>query len=181
MNARPCGLVVLAYGDSVVATLRSRARVADLAVADDLATAARLLVVLLDVTAAGAVEEAFAAALARFGRVDVVVNSATLGSPLGELEAVADADARGMFEANVWGARALEGFTEALAVEIDPAWNINGDTRAAMEAVWKVAQMDSPPTRLPLGMATLAAVKSRGEILLKSAEDTAHLSEGLGV
>ena len=45
---------------------------------------------------------AFAAAKAKFGRIDVVANNAGYAA-LGEVEAMAEADARGLFETNFWG------------------------------------------------------------------------------
>ncbi|KAF7302791.1 NAD-P-binding protein [Mycena kentingensis (nom. inval.)] len=121
-----------------------------------------------DVTIPSDITAAFAAAISKFGHVDVVFNSAGLAI-LGELEATPDDAARSLFEVNFWGALAVskeavrvfrdvnpagcggrllnvssgvgfggapltgmyaaskfavEGFTEALAREVDPAWNI---------------------------------------------------------
>ncbi|KAJ7207162.1 hypothetical protein GGX14DRAFT_535383 [Mycena pura] len=134
----------------------------------------RLLVVKCDVTKPDDVVAAFANALERFGRVDVVLNSAGTAT-LGEIEATPDAEARALFEVNFWGAlavsreavrvfrdlnptgaggrllnvssgngfvgmpllgiysarsptqavrAAVEGFTESLRLELNPAWNI---------------------------------------------------------
>ena len=62
----------IAQGHNVVATARRVEALADLvAQAPD-----RVLAVALDVDAAGAAEAAIGAAVARFGRIDVLVNSA---------------------------------------------------------------------------------------------------------
>ncbi|KAM5540770.1 hypothetical protein V8D89_005414 [Ganoderma adspersum] len=162
---RELAKLVLEKGDIAVATARRPEALADL-VAEY--PADRLLTLKLDVTKQQDVLDAFAAAKAKFGRVDVVANNAGFGT-LGEVEAVPDADARALFETNFWGAAwvsreavrffrevnpagaggrllqfssvlgfkgmpgmayysatkfALEGFSETLASELDPAWNI---------------------------------------------------------
>ncbi|PIL27825.1 hypothetical protein GSI_10979 [Ganoderma sinense ZZ0214-1] len=159
--------IILENGDIAVATARRPEALAALA-AQCPAAADRLLVLKLDVTQEQDVLAAFAAAKAKFGRVDVVANNTGYGT-LGEIESVPDADAHAMFETNFWGAArvsreavrffreenpagaggrllqfssvagfqgfsgmayytatkfALEGFSESLASELDPAWNI---------------------------------------------------------
>ncbi|CDO72243.1 hypothetical protein BN946_scf184970.g95 [Trametes cinnabarina] len=97
------------------------------------------------------ISSAFHRAKDTFGRVDVVVNNAAFAA-LGEVKSVREEDARLMFETNFWGAihvtreavklsppllaslavqdwvsmprQTLEGFSESLAAEIDPSWNI---------------------------------------------------------
>ncbi|KAJ0416734.1 hypothetical protein BJY00DRAFT_291032 [Aspergillus carlsbadensis] len=128
----------------------------------------RVLKLSLDVTSAEQIEQSLAAAVAHFGRVDVVVNNAGYGQR-GDTEAVSDEDARVQVETNFWGPVrvtrgalrvfrevnpagqggtivqissvggwvgfpgnayyhaskfALEGFTESVAKEMDPTWNI---------------------------------------------------------
>ena len=75
-------------------------------VLDELKTkyaADRLLVLKLDVTKQQDVLDAFAAAQAKFGRVDVVLNNAGIGL-FGEVEGTPDATARKVLETNFWGA-----------------------------------------------------------------------------
>lgn len=62
----------------------------------------RALAVQLDVTDAGAIENAVAAAEARFGRIDVAVNNAGYGY-LAAIEEGEDAAIRAQFETNVFG------------------------------------------------------------------------------
>lgn len=80
-------------GYTVVATARKPEAIADLPVALRLA---------LDVTDQRSVDEAVAAVIARFGRIDVLVNNAgySIRSAVEELD---EASAKAMFDANVWG------------------------------------------------------------------------------
>ena len=92
----------LAQGHNVVATARNTAMLADLAAsAPD-----RVLLQPLDVTVAGAAEKALAAALARFGRVDVLINNAGYGI-VGALEETPSAELRAVMETNFFGAVAM--------------------------------------------------------------------------
>lgn len=88
----------LARGDTVVATGRSAQRVRD-AIRDG---GDRLLAVEADVTDRAAVDAAVAAAVDRFGRIDVLVNSAGHGMH-GAIEESSEANYRPMFEVNVFG------------------------------------------------------------------------------
>lgn len=63
----------------------------------------RLLVLQLDVTKPGDIIAAFEAAVARFGRIDVVFNNAGYALQ-GEAEATPHDSARNMFDVNFWGA-----------------------------------------------------------------------------
>jgi NAD(P)-dependent dehydrogenase (short-subunit alcohol dehydrogenase family) len=89
-------------GDSVVATARRPDVLADLvASAPD-----RVLAVALDVTQAGEIEAAVAAALERFGRIDVLVNNAGYGS-IGAVEEIDMDDLRDLMETMFFGPVAL--------------------------------------------------------------------------
>ncbi|KZT74488.1 NAD(P)-binding protein [Daedalea quercina L-15889] len=91
---------VLQKGDIVVATLRKPEVLADLTkqYGPD-----KLLTLKLDVTKPQEIKDAFAAAVARFGRVDVVFNNAGYGMQ-GEVEGTPEDVARANFEVNFWGA-----------------------------------------------------------------------------
>jgi len=92
----------LRLGANVVAAARSPAALADLvASAPD-----RTLAVALDVTASGAAEKAVAAALARFGRIDVLINNAGYGI-VGAVEETPEAELRAQMETNFFGAVAV--------------------------------------------------------------------------
>jgi NAD(P)-dependent dehydrogenase (short-subunit alcohol dehydrogenase family) len=88
----------LAAGDQVVATARNPAQVADLAgqFPD------RALAVAMDVTDQAAIQSAFDAALARFGRLDVVVNNAGYAN-VAPVETGPEGDFRQQFDTNFWG------------------------------------------------------------------------------
>jgi NAD(P)-dependent dehydrogenase (short-subunit alcohol dehydrogenase family) len=94
--------LVLARGWRAVVTARDSARVADLVTgAED-----RALALALDVTDAAQVTAAVAAAEARFGRIDVLVNNAGYGYQA-SIEEGEDAEIRAQFDANVFGLFAL--------------------------------------------------------------------------
>ncbi|MFS2163924.1 oxidoreductase [Variovorax sp. Varisp62] len=82
----------LAQGHNVVATAREAAD--------------RVLATPLDVDVAGAAEAAVEAAVARFGRIDVLVNNAGYGV-VGALEETSDADLRALMNTNFFGAMAV--------------------------------------------------------------------------
>lgn len=90
----------LARGERVVATLRKPQAL------DDLISkypATQLLVLPLDVISPSAITSAFDAAIAKFGRIDIVYNNAGFGD-LAEVEGTPIAAARSVFEVNFWGA-----------------------------------------------------------------------------
>jgi NAD(P)-dependent dehydrogenase (short-subunit alcohol dehydrogenase family) len=89
---------VLARGWQAVLAARRPEMLADLATVHG----ERALAVQLDVTDAGAIENAVAAAEARFGRIDVAVNNAGYGY-LAAIEEGEDAAIRAQFETNVFG------------------------------------------------------------------------------
>jgi NAD(P)-dependent dehydrogenase (short-subunit alcohol dehydrogenase family) len=90
---------LLQRGDNVAATSRDGAQlVAALAGTD----VSRLLPISLDLTDEAAVAEAVRAATDRFGSLDVVVNNAGYGF-LAAVEEVTDAEARAMFDVQIFG------------------------------------------------------------------------------
>ncbi|KAM5540842.1 hypothetical protein V8D89_005486 [Ganoderma adspersum] len=258
--------IVLENGDIAIATARRPEVLADLVAKYP---ADRLLTLKLDVTKPQDILDAFAAAKAKFGRVDVVANNAGYAT-LGEAESMVEADMRAMFETNFWGATnvsreavrvfrevnpagaggrllqfssmaglkgsgggayycatkfALEGFSEALTHELDPAWNIKvtliepgvfatnafkvtfwapphpayskpelqtvamrklwqdfvpyGDSRKAMEAVYKLASLEDPPLHIPLGKDAVGALRTKVAAIAGDADKYESWSEGL--
>ncbi|HEV2675511.1 MAG TPA: oxidoreductase [Aliidongia sp.] len=92
----------LERGHNVVATARTVAKLADLA-----ATAPdRVLALALDVDRADAAEAAVAKAVARFGRIDVLVNNAGF-AVVGAIEETSDAELRAIMDTNFFGAMAV--------------------------------------------------------------------------
>lgn len=89
---------VLKLGGRVVATARKLDKVADL----EVQYPQTALALTLDVTDAGQVEAVAARTLAKFGRVDVLVNNAGYGVA-GAIEEVAESEFLPMFETNVFG------------------------------------------------------------------------------
>lgn len=89
---------LLARGDRVVVTARNPESVTDLVSGFE----SQALVLRLDVTDRGQIAEAVAAAEARFGRIDVLVNNAGIGY-FGSVEESEEAEIRRMFEINVFG------------------------------------------------------------------------------
>ncbi|PRY39660.1 oxidoreductase [Umezawaea tangerina] len=92
----------LAHGDRVVATARNPEAVTDaFPEAGD-----ALLALPLDVTDEARAAAAVAAGVERFGRIDVVVNNAGYGI-FGAVEEISDAEARDLFDTNVFGLLAV--------------------------------------------------------------------------
>lgn len=89
----------LARGHNVVAT----ARRADALEALAARAAERVLSLVLDVTRPGDAQAAVAAAVARFGRIDVLINNAGYGV-VGAFEETPDSELRALMEANFFGA-----------------------------------------------------------------------------
>ncbi|MGI9434428.1 MAG: SDR family oxidoreductase [Geminicoccaceae bacterium] len=83
-------------GWNVIGTMRSPEKEMDLKDGD------RMQVLKLDVTDPESITQAFEQGRTRFGNVDVVVNNAGYGG-FGLFEQASDADARAMFETNVFG------------------------------------------------------------------------------
>lgn len=95
---RELALAVLARGWRCVATARNKASLDDLAPADD----ERLLRVALDVTDRAQIDAAVAAALTRFGAIDVLVNNAGYGYQ-STIEEGDEEQIRAQFDANAFG------------------------------------------------------------------------------
>lgn len=89
--------IVLQKGDHVVATARDSSK---LSFAD--ATPSNSLLVDLDVTVQDSIDQAFAAAVQKFHRVDVVVNNAGYGLS-GPFETLSEAQIRKQMEINFFG------------------------------------------------------------------------------
>lgn len=89
----------LARGYNVVATARTPARLASLRTL----APERVLTLKLDVTARGEAAAAVAAAVERFGRIDVLFNNAGFGI-VGALEETSEAEFRAQLETNFFGA-----------------------------------------------------------------------------
>ena len=90
--------VALERGDSIVATARNPQSVID-ALPD---AGARLLAVELDVHRPAQITAAVDAAIAKFGRIDVLINNAGRGL-LGAVEEASDAAVRAVYDTNVFG------------------------------------------------------------------------------
>jgi NAD(P)-dependent dehydrogenase (short-subunit alcohol dehydrogenase family) len=95
---RALAQLTLSLGHPTVITARNPAQVQDLAAAHP----DQALVLQLDVTEPAQITAAVAAAVARFGTIDVLVNNAGIGY-FGSFEETELAEARRMFEINVWG------------------------------------------------------------------------------
>lgn len=95
---RELARLVLARGWRAVVTARDASKVADLVAGHD----DQAIAVALDVTDRAQIDVAVAAAIARFGRIDVLVNNAGFGY-LGAVEEGEDDAVRALFDTNVFG------------------------------------------------------------------------------
>jgi NAD(P)-dependent dehydrogenase (short-subunit alcohol dehydrogenase family) len=94
--------LALSRGDQVAATAQHPEAITE-AIPD---AGDALLTLPLDVTNASQATAAVSATVARFGRIDVLVNDAGRGL-LGAVEEVSDAEARAVFDVNVFGLLAV--------------------------------------------------------------------------
>lgn len=145
----------LARGDRVVATARNPQQVIDAIGAHD-----ELLAVKLDVTDEQASIDAARAAIARFGRVDVLVNNAGYGL-LGAVEEASAAEVRAQYETNVFGllnvTRAVTPYMRAArsgrilnissvgGYAAYPGWGVYGSTKFAVEGLSEALAQELAP------------------------------------
>lgn len=111
------GAAICSYAASqkqrVVATARN------VSTLDYLADSASTLKLSLDVTSVAARTAALEAAVARFGRIDVLVNNAGYGLT-GDTEALSEAEMRTLLETNFWAALYLTREAVRIFREVNP-------------------------------------------------------------
>jgi NAD(P)-dependent dehydrogenase (short-subunit alcohol dehydrogenase family) len=138
---------LLERGDNVTATTRSTERLTGALTGSD---TSRLLAVEVDLTDQDQVAQAVAATKERFSSLDVVVNNAGYGY-LAAVEEVPDADARAMFDVQVFGVwnvlrSVLPGFREVRSGHVInvssivgllpfPGWGLYAAGKFALEAL----------------------------------------------
>ncbi len=136
----------LSRGDSVVATARDPRAVLD-AIGD---AGSNLLAVALDVGDPTQITAAVDAAITRFGRIDALINNAGRGL-VGSVEETSDAEARAIFDVNVFGLLAvtravlphMRAARSGLIVNLSsvggfvawPGWGVYAATKFAVEAL----------------------------------------------
>ncbi|MEZ0382692.1 oxidoreductase [Mycobacterium sp. pW045] len=146
---------LLDRGHQVVATARQAA-----AVTEALGPHDNLLAVALDVTDEAQARQAVAAAMERFGRIDVLINNAGRGL-LGAVEEATDAEVRAVYETNVFGlltvTRAVTPVLRAqrsgTIVNISsiggfvssPGWGVYASTKFAVEAISEALHAELQP------------------------------------
>ncbi|RAU91144.1 oxidoreductase [Mycolicibacter senuensis] len=146
---------LLDRGHQVVATARQAA-----AVTEALGPHDNLLAVALDVTDEAQARQAVAAAIERFGRIDVLINNAGRGL-LGAVEEATDAEVRAVYETNVFGlltvTRAVTPLLRAqrsgTIVNISsiggfassPGWGVYASTKFAVEAISEALHAELQP------------------------------------
>jgi NADP-dependent 3-hydroxy acid dehydrogenase YdfG len=180
---RELAAAVLARGDRAVVTARSINQLAD--VVDGYEEQA--LALTLDVTDRDQAEAAVKAAIARFGRIDVLVNNAGIGY-FGAIEESDEAEVRRMFEVNVFGLSrmmhlVLPGMRERRAgtivnissvggIRAFPAVGYYNGTKFAVEGISEALSQEVAP----LGIKVLIVEPSgfRTDWAGRSANETQH-------
>lgn len=151
----------LGRGHQVVATARRPESVA--AAFPDAGDA--LLVTALDVTDSAQVTASVAAAVERFGRIDVLVNNAGRGL-LGAVEEATDAEVRAVFETNVFGLLAVTravlpvmrrrrsghviNFSSVGGIAVGQGWGVYGATKYAVEGLSEALRQELAPLGIPV-------------------------------
>ncbi|MBC7880240.1 MAG: SDR family NAD(P)-dependent oxidoreductase [Anaerolineae bacterium] len=146
----------LAAGDQVVATVRSQPA----QLATTLHNHSSLYVVQMDVTHEDQVQEAVEQGIARFGRVDVLVNNAGFGM-VTAIEEATDAEVRKQYDTNVFGllnvTRAVLPYlrqqksgqiiniTSLFGYDAIPGWGLYGSTKFAVEGISKGLAVELAP------------------------------------
>jgi len=172
---------ILAEGDGVVATARNPK-----VLTDRFGDHPSLLAVRLDVTREEDCRAAVAATVARFGRLDVLVNNAGFGM-LGAIEESSDAEARLVYDTNVFGL--LNVTRAALPVmrgqggghiinmsslggyQATAGWGIYCSSKAAVEGISEALQREGAPIGIKVMIAMPAFFRSEfleGNSLLQS-------------
>lgn len=148
----------------------------------------------LDITDLSRIEEAVAEIVARYGRIDVVVNNAGR-SHLGAVEETSDADLRALFEVHFFGPAAL---TRAVLPHLraqksgaivqmssmggrlsSAGISAYSATKFALEGFSEAlhAELAPPPMRLVLGADAVDAVRAHAEHALAELHAWGHLAK----
>ncbi|MFN6498642.1 MAG: oxidoreductase [Nostoc sp. DedQUE01] len=146
----------LALGDQVVATVRSKPE----QLAANLHNHPDMCIVQMDVTEEDQVQEAVKEGIARFGRLDVLVNNAGFGM-VTAIEEASDAEARKVYDTNVFGllnvTRAVLPYlrqqksgriiniSSLFGYDVVPGWGLYGSTKFAVEGISKGLAVELAP------------------------------------